>query len=260
VNRPEQLLARLDEIGRSLERTGSALALIGLGSVGADVARLDAYSDLDFFVISAAGFKRFLIDDLHWLAAVHPIVYFFQNTADGHKALFADGVYCEFAVFEAAELERIPFAQGRVIWSSPGFDRSLARPRRGAGPTGDRPTEWLLGEALTCLYVGLGRFRRGEKLSAFRFVQVFVVDRLVELAPLLEEATPENGAVPTRDEFAPERRFELRFPRTAAALAPLMQGYERTPESARAILALLDGRFDVNQAMKAAILALCGDG
>lgn len=254
VNRPEQLLARLDDIGRCLAQTGRALALIGLGSVGVESARLDDYSDLDFFVIAAAGFKGSFIDDLSWLAAVHPVAFSFRNTADGYKALFADGIYCEFAVFEAAELEGVPFAEGRVIWSAPAFDRSLARPKRADPPVRPRGTEWLLGEALTCLYVGLARFRRGEKLSAFRFVQVFVVDRVVELAPLLEE--PREGF---SDGFAPERRFELRFPATAAALAPLMQGYERTPQSARAIVALLDARFEINPAMKDAILGLCGE-
>jgi hypothetical protein len=45
------LLYRLDEIGKSLEKSGHALALIGLGSVGLELERLDQYSDLDFFVI-----------------------------------------------------------------------------------------------------------------------------------------------------------------------------------------------------------------
>jgi hypothetical protein len=254
VSRPEQLLARLDEIGRSLAQTGRALALIGLGSVGVETARLDDYSDLDFFVIAAPGFKGALIEDLDWLAAVHPIAYSFRNTPDGYKALFADGIYCEFAVFEATELAGAPFAEGRVVWSAPGFDPALARPKQGAARAGLRGEEWLLGEALTCLYVGLGRYRRGEKLSAFRFVQVFVVDRIVELAPMLEAPSGDSA-----DGFGAERRFERRFPATAAALAPLMQGYERTPQSARALLALLDARFAIDPAMKAAILALCGD-
>ena len=43
------LLKRLDDIGQSLERSGHALALIGLGSVGVELDRLDSYSDLDFF-------------------------------------------------------------------------------------------------------------------------------------------------------------------------------------------------------------------
>lgn len=44
---PAALLARLDEIGRSLIQSGHAIALIGLGSVGEELHRLDEYSDLD---------------------------------------------------------------------------------------------------------------------------------------------------------------------------------------------------------------------
>jgi len=34
----ESLLTRLDEIGRSLEQSGHALALLGLGSVGQELS------------------------------------------------------------------------------------------------------------------------------------------------------------------------------------------------------------------------------
>jgi hypothetical protein len=44
---PQHLLDRLDAIGRSLEASSHALALIGLGSVGLELAQLDAHSDLD---------------------------------------------------------------------------------------------------------------------------------------------------------------------------------------------------------------------
>ena len=55
MKRTERLLQRLDEIGRSLERSGHALALIGLGSVGTELDRLDDYADLDFFAIVEDG-------------------------------------------------------------------------------------------------------------------------------------------------------------------------------------------------------------
>jgi hypothetical protein len=48
---PERLLHRLDDLGAALARRGDAIALIGLGSVGIDLDRLDDHSDLDFFVI-----------------------------------------------------------------------------------------------------------------------------------------------------------------------------------------------------------------
>ena len=69
---PDHLLARLDDIGESLRRSGNALALIGLGSVGLERNRLDRYSDLDFFAIVEPGHKARYIDTLDWLESLTP--------------------------------------------------------------------------------------------------------------------------------------------------------------------------------------------
>jgi hypothetical protein len=110
-----KLLTRLDEIGQSLAQSGHGLALIGLGSVGTELARIDAYSDLDFFAIVETGYKTQYIEDLSWLSRLCPIAYSFRNTVDGYKLLYTDGIFCEFAVFEPAELSHIPFAAGRKV-------------------------------------------------------------------------------------------------------------------------------------------------
>lgn len=251
MDRPALLLQRLEQIGQSLAATDQAQALLGLGSVGVERARLDEYSDLDFFVVAQDGCKLALLQDLSWLNTICPVVYAFKNTAEGYKVLFEDGVYCEFGVFERDELASATFAEGRLVWKTPDFDEQFCRPQHGPAAPQPRTIEWMVGEALTCLYVGLCRYRRGEKLSAFRFIQFFVVDRIVELAASLEE---ENPAF--RDGFSAERRFEQRFPHTAQLIAPFMQGYESTPQSALAILDFLDRRFEVNPAMKAEIQKL----
>jgi hypothetical protein len=126
---PDALLARLEAIGQSLAQSGQGLALLGLGSVGLEVARLDAYSDLDFFAIVQPGHKANFLNDLTWLERVHPLAYHFQNTVDGHKALFADGIFREFAIFEPHELASIPFAPGRIVWQAEDFDPRLAVPK-----------------------------------------------------------------------------------------------------------------------------------
>lgn len=248
----EKLLARLDAIGRQIAQSGHGLALLGLGSVGVERERLDDYSDLDFFAIVAPGMKMRFIDNLDWLTAIHPVVYSFRNTRDGYKLLYADDVFCEFAVFEPQELVNIPFSAGKIIWSAVDFDASvLTPPPLPSDPVIDR--EWQLGEALTNLYVGLQRHHRGEVLSAQRFIQHFAVDRVLELARTVE--TPVT-AVPA-DAFMTARRFESRYPVTAAHLDTFIQGYGKNRESARAILAWLDTHFDVNLGMKARILAYC---
>lgn len=248
----DHVLARLDAIGASLQATGNALALIGLGSVGLEQERIDAYSDLDFFVIAKDGGKQAFLADLAWLSCVAPIAYTFQNTVDGYKALYADGIFCEFAIFERAELVSIPFSRGRIIWKAADIPENIAIPVRSAPPPKHKPVEWLLGEALTNLLVGIGRDRRGEKLAALRLIQNFAVDRVLELIEQMETAQPIQ-----RDEWALERRYEQRYPTTAHVLPGFMQGYERNRESARAILAFLEQHVAVNPIMVQAIRAGC---
>lgn len=248
----ELLLVRLSEIAQALERSGHGVALLGAGSSGLETDRLDAYSDLDFLAVVEEGHKDAYVRDLGWLEAAHPIAYAFKNTPDGYKVLFEDGIFAEFGVMEAGELKGIPFAPTRIIWKSTtsDFDDSLAN---GSNmPTdGKRSLDWLVGEILTNLFVGLSRYRRGEKLNALRMVQGFAIDRIIELAMYIEPAQTAH-----RDVFAPERRFEARFPGLAARLPSFMQGYDRTPESALAILDFIGEHFEINDALKNAILAL----
>jgi len=248
----QSLLKRLDEIGQSLERSKHALALIGLGSVGLEMDRLDSYSDLDFFVIIEEGYKHAYLDSLNWLSGIHRIAYSFLNTEDGYKVLFEDGIFCEFAVFEPAELETIPFAPGRIVWKREDIPDTFGRPTTFPSSKQKRDKDWLLGEALTNLYVGLNREKRGEKLSATRFIQGYAVDRLLELVEYLESANETH-----RDPFVNERRFEQRFPSLTSQLSTWMQGYEKNHESALAILTFLERHFEVNEAIAKAIRKLC---
>jgi lincosamide nucleotidyltransferase B/F len=240
----QSLLTRLDEIGHSLEQSGHALALLGLGSVGLELDRIDAYSDLDFFAIVEDGYKQAYIDSLKWLSDIHPIAFQFRNTVDGYKLLFADGIFCEFAVFELDELRNIPFAPGRIAWKRVDMPDTLGQPQSKPNVPSKRNKDFLLGEAVTNIYVGLQRDKRGEKLSAMRFIQSYAVDRLLELVEYIN--TPNETH---RDPFVNERRFEQRYPNLAPLLGAWAQGYERNRESARAILDFLEMHFDVNGTM-----------
>lgn len=254
MNKTQRLLSRLDQIGQSLARSGHGLALIGLGSVGTELQRLDDCSDLDFFAIVEQGYKWEFINDLGWLSEIAPIAYCFKNSPDGYKLLFEDGIFCEFAVFEPAELAHIPFAAGRIVWKQPWVDESIALPLKLTPVQQPSSTEWLVGEALTNLYVGLGRYRRGEKLSAARFIQSYAVDRILDLAARIEAEQPAF-----KDPFASERRFEQRFPEIARQLPGFVAGYQASPQAALAILDFLESHFEVNPHMAQAIRELCAD-
>ena len=243
---------RLNEIALQLARSGHAHALLGLGSAGNEQDRLDRYSDLDFFAIVHRGFKTLFIEDLTWLTDIAEPGYYFRNTQDGYKFLYADGVFCEFAVFEPQELATIPFTGGRLIWAEDGFDTDLIHPISTQGHyRRSEDTDWIIGEALTNLYVGLGRYCRGEKLSAMKFVQNYALDRLIDLRHL--QTGPRAGQV---DPFMPDRRLEQHFPDIESQLASFCQGYLNTPESALAQLDWLEQHYDINRVIAADIRRL----
>jgi lincosamide nucleotidyltransferase B/F len=246
------LLQRLGDIGRSLEHSEHALALIGLGSVGLELERLDSHSDLDFFVIVKDGFKSAYLENLSWLTDLAPVAYQFQNTGDGFKLLFEDDVFCEFAVFELHELSSIPFAAGRIVWKAAQIPDSIAQPMRTSNSS-NFDLGWNLGEALTNIYIGLKRLARGEKLSAARFVQQYALDRILELADHLEAGTTSGNTTILRDPFNRERRLEQRCPRFTHHLKDFVQGYERTAESALAMLDWLEVNFSIDPGMARAI-------
>lgn len=250
--RVELLEDRLQQIGQALKDTRQAEALFGLGSVGVEKARMDHWSDLDYFAIVKPGMKKRFLEQLDWMEKPAPVVYRFQNTADGFKYLYQDGIFCEMAVFEAADLASVPYAEGRIIWASPEFDTALRIPKNPGSPYWKPDSaEWSLGELLTCLYVGLGRFRRGEKLSAWRFVQSFCLDRFLELVEKIEPQPEKPG-----DYYSRDRRFEQRYPSCEPVLRNILLGYEKTPEAALALLEWCEARFSVNEPMAREIRSL----
>lgn len=252
---PAKLLKRIDEIGVVAEQSGRAVALIGLGSVGSSIGRLDEYSDLDFFLIVDAGHKQAFLEDLGWLSGVAPLAYVFRNTVDGYKVLFADGVFAEFAVFEPQELMNIPYTGGRFVWRRPSFDAPMSNRLPRDNQSIDLASDWLLGEALTNLYIGMCRFRRGEKLSAERFVQVYAVGHVIALEESRNAISAQH-----RDPFAPDRRVEARLPAVASVLSGFVQGYDRIPQSAIAILDHLCRHWPVNKDIEVSIRRLCDQG
>lgn len=250
---PGRLLARLDALGRVLAERGDAIALIGVGSVGADLDRLDDHSDLDFFVVVEDGAKPRYLADIDWLEALGPIAFEFTNTADGRKVLFDDGLYAEYAVFTLAELADAAYTAARIVWQRDDAPAGLEHPRRAPVAGSPEPIEWHVAEALTNLYVGLHRDLRGERLSGMRLIQVHAVDRLIRVLDLLGR----SGAA-RQDPFAIERAVERRLDASVLPLGALTPGYDRNREAALAILDVLERVVPVDARMAQAIRELAG--
>ena len=248
---PQRLLQRLDDLGVVLAQRGDALALLGLGSVGVDLGRLDDHSDMDFFVLVDDGAKQRYLDSIDWLEELHPVVFSFPNSVDGRKVLFADGLFAEYAVFTVGELHGASYPPGRIVWrrgdAPPGLESSGQVP----GPSPYDNAEYQLNEALTNLYVGLHRDLRGERLSAMRFIQVHAVDRVLTFLHLTDPAAGQQ-----QDLFVIERGAERRFGPGVLPLAELAPGYGHNREAALAMLEWLEARTEVNAVLAAAIRQL----
>jgi hypothetical protein len=241
-------LDRLDAIGAHLASRGDVIALLGLGSVGVEYDRLDEHSDLDFFVVVDEGAKQRYIDSVDWLEAVHGVGFSFVNDPNGRKALFADGIFVEYAVFTLGELDHIPFDGARLVWARDDAPDDLPERGRRAGLPSLDTVEFHLNEALTNLFVGLHRELRGERLTATRFIQTFAVDHVLALLRLTGAPSAQG-----RDPFDASRRVEQVYPPAVLPLGEMMPGYGANVAAAAATLAWLRQRFDVDPVIAAAI-------
>ncbi|WP_436520647.1 hypothetical protein [Actinoplanes sp. HUAS TT8] len=244
------MLQRLDEIAAHVATRDDTIALLGLGSAGAQRGRLDDHSDLDLLLVVADGATSRYAGDPGWLAGTVPVVWSFAHERHGRKALLADGILVEYGVVTVAELRRVPFRGARPVWrradAPPGLTESDAPVPRPPFDT----VEFHLNEALANLYVGLHRDLRGEHLSAARFIQGHAVDRVIALLRLNE------GEPPYRDVFDDSRRVERTYPPEVLPLAGMVPGYHGNPAAARVILDWLGARFRVAVPIRAAIEAL----
>jgi hypothetical protein len=246
---PERLLQRMDELGAVLAHRGDAIALIGLGSVGVDLDRLDEHSDMDFFVVVDDVAKQRYLDSIDWLAALAPVQFSFANSVDGRKVLFADGLFAEYAVFTLDELHAGSFPPGRLVWARNDAPAGIEDSGKPLEPSPYAYAEYQVNEALTNLYVGLHRDARGERLAATRLIQSHAVDRLLTYLELTEPG-------PRQDLFVIERGVERSWGPDVLPLAQLVPGYDRNREAALAVLGWLEARAEVDPTLAAEIRRL----
>ncbi len=247
---PERLLAFLDRLGAELDRRGDAVALLGLGSVGRDLHRLDEHSDADFFVVvdDAAARDRYLAD-IDWLEAAHPVMWSLENSDVGRKALLEGDLFAEYAVFSLADLETAGYPPGRIHWSRDDAPSGLDVPRTPLPRPQSLGHE--VGEAITNLYVGLHRDLRGERLTATRFIQGYAVDRWVTVLGHLG-----LGRGAQQDVFVVDRGVERRFGPEVLPLADLVPGYDRNAHAAATLLRLLEVHVELDPTIVAAVRSL----
>ncbi|MFK5647005.1 hypothetical protein ACI3ET_10810 [Ornithinimicrobium sp. LYQ121] len=245
-------LLRLDRLAAHLATDPHVQAVLGLGSAGAETHRFDDHSDIDFFlIIDTPDSKHRYLQDTSWLQGFGGnVAYSLVNDPNGRKALLADGLFLEYAIFTPDQVAALPFTGARVVWSRGCYD-PLALGAAVPAATAIDTVGFHLNEPLTNLYVGLHRELRGEHLAAMRFIQVYAVDRVLALVRLDPATTLDHP-----DHFEATRRIErARLPR-GLPLHRMVPGYTGNLDAARAVLAWLTAHHDTDPAIVAAIREL----
>ena len=230
---PEEYPGFTRDLENRLAADPRVLGLVAVGSMAGRGTLPDRWSDHDFFVVVAPGAQESFRSDLGWLPRAGGIAFSFRETAHGVKVVFRDGHLIEFAVFDPDELAVSRINRYRVLFDRERIDERLARVAEataaGASPPSD---EWLVGQFLTNLLVGVGRYCRGERLSGRHFVGSSAVTHLVVL--LTRHAVSASTAA--LDSLDPLRRFETAFPSLGRRLDAALG--LNTPAAARALLDL----------------------
>lgn len=252
VSRVHPTLSRLDDLAADLATDAQVLAVLGLGSAGAQTHRFDEHSDIDFFVVvDSVSAKEAYLRDINWLGGFGgEVAYSFVNDPNGRKALFADGLFVEYAIFTPDQLAALPLAGVRVVWSRTGDDLAHCSESVPAATAIDT-VDFHLNEALTNLFVGLHRELRGERLTAMRFIQVYAVDRVLALVRL-----DPGSRLDHPDPFEGTRRVENAHLPHDLPLSLMVLGYDQNVNAAGAVLDWLMNRYSTDPVITQAIQQL----
>lgn len=221
------------ELRLRLEADPRVLGLVVVGSTAERDYAPDRWSDHDFFVVASPGSQESFRSDLGWLPRSEEIALSFRETAHGVKVVLRDGHVLEFAVFDPEELALARVNRYRVLFDRERIGERLERVVQATRSSPDLVVpgdDWLTGQFLTALLVGVARHHRGERLSGRQLVANQGVMYLVRL--FTKHVGSPSAAL--LDGLDPLRRFELAYPAPGARLSAI-QSLD-TPAAARALL------------------------
>lgn len=214
----------IDALVDGLSADPQVIGLVLAGS-SAETSRRDRWSDHDFLVITADGTPEGYRTDLSWLPQGErlpdgdTLAFSFRETPHGLKALYRSGLLLEFAVFDREEFAGCALNHYAVAIDRGGI-ADLAREihaRSVGGPAAAAPDPLSsLRAFLSLVYIGTGRARRGERLSANVFVRDYATAHLLRLLRVV--VLGDDPATAVLDTLDPWRRFEQAAPELAAGI------------------------------------------
>ena len=224
-----------DALVQSLAPDHRVLGIVAVGSMARKGTEPDRWSDHDFFVVTQPHEQASFRAAHGWLPQADRIIYSFQETAHGVKVLYDFGHLLEYAVFDLDELQLARINRYRVLLDRGPVTEAMAQIAEVTTTcvNAEQPgLAWSFGQFLTNLFVGVGRHRRGERLSGHRFVKSHALGHLLYLLQRLK--SPDHPGV--LDNLDGSRRFERAYPQVGDDVARLL--LLPTPACARGLLDL----------------------
>lgn len=195
----------------------SVVGLVAVGSTSGVGREPDEWSDHDILVVTTDGDSERLLADLTWLPDAGRIVVEFAETDRGRSVIYDCGHLLEVAVFDHSDLDDLPLNlfrilvdRGRVEQRLTGIVQRVATVAATEDADGTARFHAFLKE----LVIGLGRYGRGELLSANQRVRGAAMTKLVSLLGSFVAA----AGAGIQDSLDPHRRFEQSHPSYAIRL------------------------------------------
>ena len=229
----ERFEAVLDELRAMAEADPDIVGLVGMGST-AERDRVDEWSDHDFALLTAPGTEDRFRVCLDWFPGADGIALSVREHHGGMKVIYDDGRVLEFGITDLAGLAGWHANAYDVLYDAGGVADAMAKVAARPLPTGGPDDARDVSLVLTQLFIGVGRARRGELLSAGNSIRSEAVAFLLPvLGRRLEATGPER-----LDNLDPRRRFEAAHPAIGTRLDGLLT--LRPEECARALLDLTE--------------------
>jgi hypothetical protein len=218
----------------NLKKDDAILGLVAAGSMAGQDYQPDEWSDHDFLVITRPGEQARYRKEFNWLPRSNEIAWAFQETEHGCKVIYRDGHLAEFAIFDEAELKMARINRYRVLLDRAQISVQMAENASQTSTASESETDLFhAGQILTNILVGMGRYWRGEKLSAHKFVKINTIHHLTALLNQ-NTGSPHRGLA---DNLDPTRRFEIVHPHLGPELEHLM--LQPIPEAAQGLVSIL---------------------
>lgn len=229
MNPFDEYTARLDAAARADDRV---IGVVLLGS-GADPTRIDEWSDHDVALVVDSQSVETFRQTADWLPDASDLAVLGREWHDGFKGIFDDGRVIEYAVTDLDGLRTFPMAAASIVLDRGGVADAVATAVASTSTRRTSEPEGLAAALLVEILVGVGRLRRGERLSGANVIRSEAALTFIDLWIAVRRPCEEHP-----DPFNGWRRIESVDPVVARRLDDLLA--QDAEEAARALLVLAE--------------------